>query len=226
MDRDADPSPRIALTRERPRAVLLDLLMAVMNSLDSWTVAAGDRDRGLAWRDGVTRRMTEAGRYQPYDALVAEAAAEAGLGRQAPERLRRAWLDMEPWPDAAALARLPVPCGFVTNSSSELAAIASERSRRAPRFVLSAEDAGWYKPHPAIYHVACRRIGLSPAATLFVAGSPYDAAGAHAAGLRAVLVPRRSDHHAPEGVAVARSLDEVVDRFVEQTPGLGLGPGW
>ena len=226
MDRDADPSARLALTRERPRAVLLDLLMAVMNSLDSWTVAAGDRDRGLAWRDGVTRCMTEAGRYEPYDALVAEAAAGAGLAREAPERLRRAWLDMEPWPDAAALARLPVPCGFVTNSSSELAAIAFERSGTAARFVLSAEEAGWYKPHPAIYHMACGRIGLPPAATLFVAGSPFDAAGARAAGLRAVLVPRRSDHHAPEGVTVARTLDEVVDRFLEADARSPSGARW
>ena len=36
--------------------VLLDLLMATMDSPSSWSAAAGDRAAGLAWRDAVTDR--------------------------------------------------------------------------------------------------------------------------------------------------------------------------
>ncbi|MGI8998534.1 MAG: hypothetical protein ACR2GO_02350 [Candidatus Limnocylindria bacterium] len=38
-------------------AVLFDLLMGVMNSMDIWAAAAQDVHRGLAWRDAVTARM-------------------------------------------------------------------------------------------------------------------------------------------------------------------------
>ena len=174
-------------------AVLFDLLMAVMNSLAVWTSAAGGERRGLAWRDAVTRRMTGAPAYVPYEELVSDAATELGLPGEAVSTLLERWQEMDPWPDSAAVARLDVPYAFVTNCSGRLARIAADRSRLAPRFVLAAEEAGSYKPDPRIYHEACRRLGSSPPSTLFVAGSPYDAEGAHAAGLEAVLVARRLD---------------------------------
>ena len=193
------------------QGVLLDLLMGVMNSLEVWKSAAGDVERGLRWRDAVTVRMVAARAYAPYENLVAEAAAEIELPRDAPAELFRRWSAMEPWPDAAALSRLSLPYGFVTNTSTALAEVASRRSRLRPRFTMSAEEAGWFKPEPAVYRAACQRLGLDPARTLFVAGSPYDAAGAHAAGLRTWLVVRRPDHGAPDpDIPTASSLDEVV----------------
>ncbi|MBA3627413.1 MAG: HAD hydrolase-like protein [Chloroflexi bacterium] len=76
---------------------------------------------------------------------------------------------------------------------------------------LSAEEAGRYKPHPAVYREACRRLGTDPAATMVVAGSPYDAAGARAAGLRSTLVVRRPDHHADDAtIIVVASLHDAV----------------
>jgi hypothetical protein len=54
----------VVATREIPpeeptKGVLIDLLMAVMNSIVTWTAAAaGDHQMGLAWRDAVTTRMT------------------------------------------------------------------------------------------------------------------------------------------------------------------------
>lgn len=191
-------------------AVLLDLLMAVMNSLDAWAAAAGDRERGLRWRDAVTARMAAAPRYVPYERLVAHAAAGMGLPAGATDRLVESWSEMHPWPDAAALADLSVPYAFVTNCSRGLADVAAARSALRPRFTLSAEEAGRYKPAPEAYREACRRIGFAPERTLFVAGSPYDAQGARGAGLRAWLVPRRPDLPAPAGgIRVVRSLREL-----------------
>jgi len=189
-------------------AVLVDLLMAVMDSISVWTAAAGDRARGLAWRDAVTASMRSHGRYVPYEELVARAGSEAGIP-SATDALLAAWATMRPWPDAALLADLPVPYAFVTNCSRRLADEAAARSGLHPVFTLSAEEAGWYKPRREIYRLACTRIGVEPHHALFVAGSPYDADGARKAGLLAALVARRPDVEPPEGGPVIGSLAEV-----------------
>lgn len=191
--------------------VLLDLLMATMDSMAAWSTAAGDRSLGLAWRDAVTDRMVEAGEYVPYERLVTDAGAAMGLPPHAPRRLWRAWRRMGPWPDTGAIARLGIPYAFVTNCSAELAVIAAERSGLQPAFTLSAEEAGWFKPRPGIYRLACERMGAEPANVRFVAGAAYDAIGASDAGLRAVLVARRQlDAVLPATIAVAASLDEAL----------------
>ncbi len=196
----------------RVDGVLLDLLMGVMNSPATWAVAAGDSTRGLQWRDTVTARMVDAGAYISYERLVADAASELNLAPNAPTDIVDRWADMDPWPDAAAIRRLPVPYGFVTNCSSRLAGLAADRSGLTPSFVLSAEEAGWFKPDARVYLEACGRLGTAPARTAFIAGSPYDAEGASTAGLPTWLVRRRADRPPPvESVTVAASLDEVVE---------------
>ena len=162
-----------------------------MDSPSSWSAAAGDRAAGLAWRDAVTDRRTDAGDYVSYEQLVEATARELRLPPEASSKLREAWQQMDPGPDAVAVGSLRVPYAFDTNCSTELAAIAVERSGLRPAFVLSAQDAGWYKPRPEIYRLACDRVGSEPAETLFVAGAAYDARGAAATGLRTVLVARR-----------------------------------
>ena len=196
---------------DRIDGILLDLLMAVMNSMQVWTAAAGDRRRGLAWRDAVTERMVAIGFYVPYESLVADAARETGLDTGAAARLIDEWSRMEPWSDAQALSRVPLPYGFVTNASTVLAQTAADRSRLEPRFTMSAEEAGRFKPAADVYHAASRRLGTEPERTLFIAGSPYDAEGARMAGLPSYLVLRRPDHGPPnERISVATSLEDVV----------------
>ena len=198
--------------RSHVDGVLFDLLMGVMNSLETWAAAAGDPALGLEWRDAVTARMVAAGAYTPYERLLADAASALDLAPTAPTDLVDGWADMDPWPDAAAIRQLPVPYAFVTNCSSRLARVAADRSRLEPRFVLSAEDAGWFKPDSRVYREACRRLGTAPDRTAFIAGSVYDAAGASAAGLPTWLVRRRADQPAlAEAASVAVSLDEVVE---------------
>ncbi len=172
-------------------AVLLDLLMAVMDSPAAWSEATGDATRGLAWRDAVAESMVSKDTYVPYEALVAESAAALGLPQGAVPALRAAWRRMRPRPDATAIHRLEVPYAFVTNSSMDLAREAARRSGLEPAFVLSAEEAGRFKPRPEVYRMACERLGSAAGQTLFVAGAPYDAEGARAAGLPTALVVRR-----------------------------------
>ena len=196
----------------RVEGVLFDLLMAVMNSVQTWSEAAQDDHRGLAWRDAVTARMVASDAYVPYELLVTDAADQLRLPKSASADLIGRWASMQPWPDAASVARLSLPYAFVTNCSSELAGVATDRSGLRPRFTLSAEDAGRFKPDARIYHQACRRLGSAIERTLFVSGSPYDAEGAVAAGLPVVLVLRRADQRSPStSVPVTRSLDDVID---------------
>ena len=192
-------------------AVLVDLLMATMDSISVWVQAAGNRETGLAWRDAVTARMLAAGEYIPYEGLLEQGAATVRIDSGAVSRLRQAWMAMDPWPDVAALDRLTVPYAFVTNCSSELAAIAVARSGLSPAFTLTAEEAGWYKPRPGAYLAACDRFGVTPAVARFVAGAAYDAIGADAAGLRTVLVRRREpDRPLPARIPVVDTLPEAV----------------
>ena len=200
-------------------AVLVDLLMATMDSMRVWAVAAGGEEAGMAWRDAVTERMVRHGRYSPYRELVRQAADEQGLDEVAPDRLEEAWLGMLPWPDAAALTTIGVPYAFVTNCSADLADVAAQRAGLKPAFTLSAEEAGWYKPRPEIYRLACQRIGSSPADTLFVAGAAYDADGAARAGLRARLVSRRVATRKPqEVVEVVTTFDAALRHLGEMWP--------
>jgi HAD superfamily hydrolase (TIGR01493 family) len=192
--------------------VLFDLLMAVMDSPAVWSGALHDDRRGLIWRDAVTARMVASGSYAPYEALVASAARELGLPSRATSDLLAGWRTMSPRPDAVALARLALPYAFVTNCSRDLATIAARRSRLGPRFTLSAEEAGWYKPDARIYRAACRRLDLSPGRVALVAGSVHDAEGGARAGLPSALVLRRPGQRAPEPpIRVVTSLDEAVD---------------
>jgi 2-haloacid dehalogenase len=185
--------------------------MATMDSISVWASAAGDRDRGLAWRDAVTERMIAAGRYVPYERLIADAAADLGLDPGAPDRLTDAWAAMRPWPDAEDLRTLEVPYAFLTNCSARLAAAAVDRSGLRPVFALSAEEASWYKPRPEAYRAAVERLRVTPSDVLFVAGAAYDAIGAGAAGLPTVLVRRRDpDRPLPERITVVETLREAV----------------
>jgi 2-haloacid dehalogenase len=205
------PDPVDATARQPVRGVLLDLLMAVMDSMEVWSVAAGDHRRGLEWRDAVTALMVAHQSYVSYEDLVAEAARELGLPRTAATDLVEGWPKMCPWPDAAAITRLKLPFGFVTNCSRALATIAAERSGLRPVFALSAEEAGCYKPDPRIYREACDLLMSPPTGTLLVAGSVYDSEGAQRAGLRASLVVRRTDQRRPASqILVVESIDQVV----------------
>lgn len=55
---------------------------------------------------------------------------------------------------------------------------------------ISVDEVGTFKPRPEVYAHAVSRMGATPATTGFVSANGWDAAGAAAAGLRAVWVNR------------------------------------
>jgi putative hydrolase of the HAD superfamily len=79
---------------------------------------------------------------------------------------------------------------------------------RIPTF-LTCRDCGWRKPDGRIFALAAARLGVPPAACLFVGDEPvWDYAGARDAGMRPVLLDR-DGRHAVKGLTSIRDLSEL-----------------
>jgi 2-haloalkanoic acid dehalogenase type II len=170
-----------------PRAVLFDLLTALLDSWSLWDAAAGSQASGRAWRAEYLRLTYGCGAYVPYEQLVRDAARAAGLQAAAADALEARWLELEPWSGAqAALDALQgrTKLAVVTNCSQHLGLLAAGRLRTHWDCVVTAEAAGYYKPDPRPYRLALERIGVPASEAAFVAGSGYDLIGTAAVGLR------------------------------------------
>lgn len=175
------------MTTTLPKAVLFDLLTALLDSWTLWNDVAGSEARGRAWRAEYLRLTYGCGRYVPYEQLVREAAVTTGLPAAAADTLEARWLELPPWSGAqAALDALAgrTKLGVVTNCSIRLGRQAAERLRTRWDCIVTAEEAGCYKPDPRPYRLALATLGVAPGEAAFVAGSGYDLFGTSAVGLR------------------------------------------
>jgi 2-haloacid dehalogenase len=197
-------------------AVAFDLLTALLDSWTLWNDVAGSPEDGMRWRRRYLEITYGCGAYRPYEALVREAARDAGLPESVAEGLERRWNELKPWPEApGVLARLPVPLAVATNCSARLGRQAADRVGVPFEVVVTAEGAGFYKPRPEPYRAVLAALGTAPERTLFVAGSASDVPGARGVGMpvywhnRIGLPPRddaRPDHLRP-------TLDALADLF-------------
>jgi 2-haloalkanoic acid dehalogenase type II len=206
-------------TERKFDAVLFDLLTALLDSWSLWNTVAGSPEDGRKWRAAYLRRTYETGPYRPYEALVAQAAAELGLSPLLPAQLAARYGEIEPWPELrevlGALRREGVVAlGVVTNCSEELAAKAVACTRTAFDVVVTAERAGFYKPDPRPYQMALDELGVMPDRCLFVAGSVYDLFGTSKIGLPTYWHDRigmTPPFNAPEPIARHRSLYPLLE---------------
>jgi 2-haloacid dehalogenase len=67
-----------------------------------------------------------------------------------------------------------VALAVATNCSEELGGIAVGKTGIQCAAVVTAERAGFYKPHPRPYLLALEELKVEPTRTLFVAASPAD----------------------------------------------------
>jgi 2-haloalkanoic acid dehalogenase type II len=199
-----------------PKAVLFDLLTALLDSWTSWNRAAGSEQAGRAWRAAYLRLTYGCGRYIAYEQLVREAAAQVGLPESAALALEADWLTLTPWSGALdALQTLAPHCklAIVTNCSARLGTQAANLLPVRWDVVVTAEEAGMYKPDPLPYRLALEKLGVVPHEAAFVAGSSYDMFGTSAVGLRTywhnrVGLPLVSGAQPPE--IEAPTLDSLV----------------
>lgn len=178
---NASPRPRY------PKAVLFDLLTALLDSWTLWNRSAGSEQAGRAWRAEYLRLTYGCGQYVEYEALVRQAAQHVGLRESAPRALEENWLELAPWNGAlAALQQLEPHCklAIVTNCSNRLGRQAASILPVRWDAVVTAEEAGTYKPDPRPYRLALDKLDVSPPEAAFVAGSSYDMFGTAAVGLR------------------------------------------
>ena len=168
-------------------AVLFDLLTALLDSWSLWNAVASSDEAGMRWRAAYLRRTYATGAYRPYDTLVAEAAAVAGLDPRRAAVLAARYAELQPWPgvtaELQALAAAGIKLGVATNCSEALGRIAAGQIGVPFAVLVTAERAGFYKPDPAPYRLALAELGVAPARCLFVAGSAYDLVGASRVGL-------------------------------------------
>jgi 2-haloacid dehalogenase len=174
------------MPKPRYDAVIFDLLTALLDSWTVWNAVAGSAERGLLWRRKYLELTYGQGSYAPYVSVVRTAAEAVGFPADYADELDRRWDELTPWPEAqATLERLAahVPLGVATNCSVTLGIRAATRVGVSFQAVVTAEEAGVYKPHPTPYRMVLERLGTTPERTLFVAGSAADVPGAKGVGM-------------------------------------------
>src|SRR5262245_27366364 len=170
-----------------PRAVLFDLLTGLLDSWSVWNAAAGSERAGRAWRAEYLRLTYGCGAYRPYGSAVRAAAAATGQSERAADELEERWQTLTAWRGAQetldALAGR-TKLAIVTNCSRRLGELAAARLATRWDCVITAEEAGFYKPDPKPYRLALASLRVAPQEAAFVAGSGYDLIGTAAVGLR------------------------------------------
>jgi 2-haloalkanoic acid dehalogenase type II len=203
----------------KPKAIVFDLLTALLDSWSVWDAAAGSRVLGRQWRDRYLQLTYGCGAYQPYERLVSRAAADIGLPSAAAAALRANWDQLTPWPEVPrVLTRLRergLRLGVVTNCSRELGARAAARCGTSFDAIVTAEEVGFYKPRPEPYRAVLAALDVVAGQALFVAGSSADVPGAAGVGMRVVWhnrlgLPARPG---PKALREATSLDGAIDSF-------------
>jgi 2-haloalkanoic acid dehalogenase type II len=181
-------------------AVGFDLLTALLDTLPLWRSAAGDDELGTKWHT-ANQRLLRGKPYRAFDDLVHESAKEVGLGRAHATTLLSRWGEAQPWPDTrrALVALGSTPRFIVTNCSRKLGERAAKQAGEFS-FVMTAEEAGAYKPDPRPYRAALAAIGMEAKRVLFVAGSAHDVGGARHIGMD-VYWANRHLVPPPEGAA-------------------------
>ncbi len=124
------------------------------------------------------------------------------------------WQDLRPYPDAiAGLRRLGEKYRLVALSNGEpeyLAHLAKNRIGIEFDRIISVEEAGVFKPHPAVYRAAARLLDEAPAQIMMTAAHSFDIMGARACGFRGAYVNRYS---LPYEDSEQYAPDIVVDDF-------------
>ena len=104
---------------------------------------------------------------------------------------------LELFPEAPEALRRLKPhfqLGILSNADPELLEDAVRHNGILHLFggIFSADAAGKFKPHPAVYALAAEGLGISAEELLFISSNPWDVAGAKSAGLPVAWIRRHN----------------------------------
>lgn len=126
--------------------------------------------------------------------------AIASVGAAVPAEVRgkllAAYRTMDAYPEVAdvlaTLARRGARLAILSNGDPDMLADAVHAAKLESLFdaVLSASDAGIFKPAPAVYRLATERFGSAPGDISFQSSNRWDIAGAKAFGFHCVWINR------------------------------------
>jgi 2-haloacid dehalogenase len=112
------------------------------------------------------------------------------------ERLMNLYLSISAYPEVpamlAALKAKGKKLAILSNGSPAMLAAAVENSGIAEYFdaVLSVEEVGVYKPHPDVYGLVPRKLGVAKESVCFLSSNSWDAYSAKAFGFRVLWCNR------------------------------------
>ena len=142
-----------------------------------------------------------------------------------PERIREfmsVWQELSPYADSLeGLNRLAAKYKLVALSNGEpdfLHHLASNRIKFDFDAVISVEEGGAFKPHPAVYRSAARILDSAPSEIMMVAAHSFDIMGARASGFRGAYVNRYSlpyedtEQYTPD--IVVNDFNQLADALV------------
>jgi len=200
----------------KPRLVTFDVYMALLDiegSLTPLVMEALNLSRDTAtsflrsWRAKQMERAAisnslERDRTSFRDATrmgLDYVAGRAGIKVTAATRefLVSAWDRMTPWPEAdeavAAVKAAGCRTAILSNGDQDMLEEVAQCFPAGFDHILSSEAVGKYKPHPAVYELPTKLLGIAKSDVLHVAGSPNDVLGATAAGVACVWSNRHGD---------------------------------
>ncbi|MEQ8824978.1 MAG: haloacid dehalogenase type II [Filomicrobium sp.] len=147
--------------------------------------------RALAGRQVSFWQITE-------DALDFAAASQGGIEADVRAKLLEAYRHLEAYPEVAeVLAKLRASgsgVGILSNGDPDMlvTAVGSAGLSGAFDAVLSVEQAGIYKPAPAVYELVVAQFGARDKEVSFQSSNRWDIAGASAFGFRTAWINRTS----------------------------------
>jgi 2-haloacid dehalogenase len=111
------------------------------------------------------------------------------------EELIYAWYPLAPWPEAnsvlSALTAKGYRLAILSNGDRDMLESLAAQLDTPFDDIFSSEQSGMYKPHPSVYAVPIRELGIDN--YLHVAGSANDVIGARAAGVSCYWSNRQGD---------------------------------
>jgi 2-haloacid dehalogenase len=148
--------------------------------------------------------------------IYASKSLHLDLTPQARKRLMEAWLSLNLFPDVkpglTALKNKGLLLSILSNGDRKMLEAAVENGGISGLFddIISAGEAGIYKPSPRVYELALGRMKVGSAELGFVSSNSWDISGAASSGLAAFWI-QRSQAEPPEelGFQATRTVKSV-----------------